>query len=374
MITLAQVCADEAATVSETAPLNDLPERWDADWQDLAHHASEANPFAECWFMRAAIVNLGTAPGDRMITVWRKDTLIGMIAVTTARRYGRIPVRHIQNWTHYHCFLGVPLVRAGSETLFWTVVLATLDAAEWAPGFLHIVGLDPAGPVFQTLQSTRQADVVHRSERAMLQSALDSTRYYEANVRAKKRKEIRRLRARLHAQGQVELDHLAPDEPIGPWIDQFLRLEQAGWKGRKGTALATHVATKKFFEQSLAGAHRAARLQMVRLTVDQKPIAMLVNFITPPGAYAFKIAFDEDYARFSPGVLLKIDTLTMLDRPDIDWTDSCAVEDHPMINSLWAERRPIVRVTVPLAGMSRKTIFHATRTVETVAARLRGRL
>ena len=112
---------------------------------------------------------------------------------------------------------------------------------------------------------------------------------------------------------------------------------------------------------------------MLRLTLDAKPIAMLVNFITPPGAFAFKIAFDENCARFSPGVLIKIENLKMLDREDVDWTDSCAVEDHPMINSLWAERREIVRVTVPLAGARRKALFSAARGLETLAATLRGK-
>jgi CelD/BcsL family acetyltransferase involved in cellulose biosynthesis len=100
---------------------------------------------------------------------------------------------------------------------------------------------------------------------------------------------------------------------------------------------------------------------------------MLVNFITAPGGYAFKIAFDEDYARFSPGVLIKIENLKLLDRTDIAWMDSCASEDHPMINSLWAERRHIVRMTVPLAGGVRRATFHTARALERASAVVRGK-
>jgi hypothetical protein len=53
--------------------------------------------------------------------------------------------------------------------------------------------------------------------------------------------------------------------------------------------------------------------------------------------------------------------------------DSCAVEDHPMINGLWAERRAIVRVTVPLAGFGRRAEFRLCRLLERASAALRRR-
>ena len=38
--------------------------------------------------------------------------------------------------------------------------------------------------------------------------------------------------------------------------------------------------------------------------------------LTPPGAFSYKTAFDERYARFSPGVLLQRENLAMLERPE----------------------------------------------------------
>ena len=361
------------ATTVDVVPISEIPPSWDREWDDLAANASEPNPFYERWFLQPAIQHLTPAPDDRMIAVWCGETLIGMLPVTTVARYGRMPIRHIENWVHYHCFYGAPLIRAGAEAAFWSAVLALLDRVEWAPNFLHVVGLDPIGPAFEALKKTRRADIVHRSERALLCSDLDPQSYYESHVRQKKRKELRRLRSRLDELGKVAFEQLANEVTVETWTDEFLALEASGWKGREGSALNGNPATKAFFEEAVDGAHRTGKLDMLRLTLDGKPIAMLVNFTTPPGAYAFKIAFDEDYARFSPGVLLKIENLKTLDRTDIDWTDSCAVEDHPMINSLWAERREIVRVTVPLAGARRRTAFNAARSIEMLAARLRGK-
>ncbi len=361
------------AAVAEIVALNAIPTTWDKDWTDLAHHASEPNPFAECWFMRPAICHLAAQANARMVAVWQGKLLLGLIPLELASRYGRLPIQHVQNWVHYHCFYGAPLIRAGQEHVFWTAVLALLDADSWASNFLHIVGLDPKSPVIASLRDIRSTDIVHRSARALLQSDLDPADYYTANVRPKKRKEIRRLRSRLDELGAVEFTSLDADGSVDRWINEFLTLEASGWKGREGSALGGTASTKSFFEAAVRGAHCAGRLEMLRLTLDSKVIAMLINFMTPPGGFAFKIAFDEDYARFSPGVLIKIENLKVLGRAEIDWMDSCAVEDHPMINSLWAERRDIVRVTVPLAGARRKTIFRGARLIEQTAAWVRGR-
>ncbi|MEV8367911.1 hypothetical protein, partial [Streptomyces niveus] len=45
----------------------------------------------------------------------------------------------------------------------------------------------------------------------------------------------------------------------------------------------------------------------------------------------------------------------------------CAVEDHPMIDSLWAQRRSVVRVSVPLSGWRRGAAFRLARAAEDAA-------
>ena len=100
---------------------------------------------------------------------------------------------------------------------------------------------------------------------------------------------------------------------------------------------------------------------------------MLVNFLTPPGSFSFKTVFNEAWARFSPGVLIQLENLKILDDPRIAWMDSCAVEDHPMIDSLWTERRAIVRVSVPLKGARRRAVYGLCTGLERLSAAVRGR-
>ena len=83
---------------------------------------------------------------------------------------------------------------------------------------------------------------------------------------------------------------------------------------------------------------------------------------------AIKTAFDERFARFSPGVLLQRENLAILERPDIAWTDSCAAADHPMIDHIWRERRAIARLSIAIGGPLRRMLFACL-----VAAELRRR-
>ena len=101
---------------------------------------------------------------------------------------------------------------------------------------------------------------------------------------------------------------------------------------------------------------------------------MLVNLLAPPGAFAFKTTFDESYARFSPGVLIQLENLHILEREEIAWVDSCAMDNHPMIDSLWSGRRTIVRVTVRLRGLRRYLVHAVCRALECGSAALRLRL
>jgi hypothetical protein len=72
-------------------------------------------------------------------------------------------------------------------------------------------------------------------------------------------------------------------------------------------------------------------------------------------------------------VLIELENLKrVLGDPAIDWMDSCAVADHPMINSLWGERRSIVQITLPLSGPRRRLTHALCRSAERASAAVRA--
>jgi CelD/BcsL family acetyltransferase involved in cellulose biosynthesis len=365
-------------TVRVVDPLS-LSDDLAAAWDRLAEAASEPNPFAERWCLQSALHLLDPERHARLVMVrdGSDGPVIGIMPVAAATHYGRLPLRHVTGWAHPNHFLGSPLVRAGFESLFWSILLGWCDAVPWARTMLHVPRLAEDGPLHCALVDVArvrggEAEVVHREERALLDSDLSPTDYWDAAVRPKKRKELRRQANRLAEQGEVRFRRWQAGEAIDPWIDAFLDLEAHGWKGRAGSALASHSDTEAWFRAILAGAAEAGRLDMRALDLDDRPLAMLINFVSPPGGFSFKTAFDEDYARFSPGVLLQQANLDLLDDARIQWVDSCAAPGHPMIDSVWRERRALLWINIPLSTSGDRLRFTMLTKAERFWRRWKG--
>ena len=346
----------------------DSPEARTA-WDALAACAAEPNPFHESWYLLAALRALDPAGMVKVLRFEAEGTLAGIMPLRSERRYYGWPIPHLAGWVHANCFLGTPLVARGLEREFWRALLDWADRHAARGLFLHLAQMPLSGPVNEALQAVlheqrRPAALVHREQRALLASDLSPEAYFEASLSGKKRKELRRQYTRLAELGEVEVVRTSDDAGLARWIEEFLALEHSGWKGSNGSALASHPTTARLFKEALFGAAAHGRLERLTLTLDDQPIAMLANFITVPGAFSYKTAFDERYARYSPGVLVQRENLALLTAEGIAWCDSCAAADHPMIDHIWRERRAIGRLSIAIGGDLRRTLFAGLVRVE----------
>ena len=331
-------------------------------WDALAQCAAEPNPFHESWYMLAALRAHDPAGSVKLLRVEVGGDLAGIMPLEPKRRYYRWPIPHLTGWSHPNCFLGQPLVARGLEKPFWRAVLDWADQNAGRALFLHLLHMPLDGTLHRALQAVlaeqgRTAALVHREERAMLASDQSPQDYFEASMSGKKRKELRRQYTRLSELGVLTFERRSDDAQLARWLEDFMALEHSGWKGAQGSALSSHQTTSRMFKEALFGAAARGRLERLTLSLDDEPIAMLANFITPPGAYSYKTAFDERYARFSPGVLIQRENLTLLERGDIAWCDSCAAADHPMIDHIWRERRALGRLSIAIGGKLRRALF-----------------
>lgn len=341
-----------------------------AAWEALAKHAIEPNPFFEPWFLLPSLAQFAKDGSCAIFAYYDGALLAGVMPLATERSYYGYPVPHVSAWLHDNAFCGAPLVAKSSERAFWQALLAKLDTAYSRALLLHLPQLPSRSPLTASLDAVlnmtvRPSYIALKSERAMLSSLLGPEAYFEQAMSTKKRKELRRQHKRLAEEGALTFERTEGPDGIEAWVTDFLALEAAGWKGEAGSALASADATRTFFTETLTGAARAGRLERLALRLDGKPIAMLANFLCAPGAFSFKTAFDERYARFSPGLLLQIENLHLLGREDIDWADSCAAQGHPMIERIWREKRTISARNVAIGGPIRRFAFQQLKAYET---------
>ncbi len=333
----------------------------DAEWDMLAAASVEPNPFFERWFLQPSLDAFDPAGRVLLAQLRVDDKLAGLLPLHYATTYYGRPVPHVATWLHDNAFCGVPLIARGFEAVFWAMLLRWIDDHAGAAAFLHLPAVPENSAPDDALctlaqENRRRIGVVERSERALLASELSPEEYFEGSLSNKKRKELRRQARRLGEQGTLSVERAQTVEAVAIFADQFLELEAASWKGRAGSSLASDPARARFFRESLIGAAKAGRVEGLSLRLDDRPIAMLATFLTPPGAFSFKTAFDEEHARLSPGVLLQKENLDLLARAEIDWCDSCAAPDHPMIDHFWREQRSLVSRNLAIGGRVRRAI------------------
>jgi CelD/BcsL family acetyltransferase involved in cellulose biosynthesis len=366
------------AATCELVASSTLPDLVD-EWRALTEDAVESNVFYKPSLLIPALDAF--AEKDVAVAVVRDASrrLIGLAPVAPLKGYSRLPVRYMATWRHMHCFFAAPIVRRGAEAAFFT---ALFGAADRRGAFLRLSHLAADGPLYAAAIAAAQADgrlvaPSGRYARAILFGGYQTEAHLERALSGKRRKEFRRLRARLSEIGPVGFERLADPAALSQWTEEFFAVEAAGWKGEAGTALALDPASSRFLREALARAMAIGALHFCRLRVGEKTIAMGINFIGREGlgesAYAFKIAFDESFARFSPGVMLEIEMMKDFEsREGLLFIDSCAQANHPMIDRLWTDRRVIEALNFSRKDLVGKAIFRLLTGLERASERRRA--
>ncbi|QDT53409.1 hypothetical protein Pan44_14260 [Caulifigura coniformis] len=352
-------------------------------WDDLAANACDPNVFYERWFLAPAIAAFGAGRQVAIACVYRgstrKDVAPGMV--------GLFPIELIQPrwpgarslklfWNQY-TFLQTPLVRLGHSVETWEAFLAWADERSGCDVIdLPLVrGEGAVGKALVEVAYRRKPATLISSihTRALLRRCTSEEECLAAALTTKQRHQYERQARRLSEQGGIEYRRLEPQDDAAQWVEWFVELESRGWKGEARTALAAEAVDCEFVRSALLAAASAGRLQAIGIWQNDRPIALKLNFLANPGSFAFKIAYDEAFAKFSPGVLLELENIRAFhEGTDAAWMDSCAAPDHPMINRIWRDRVLLQHVLLS-TGTRKGDLAIGLRPLGRVMRRLVGR-
>ena len=348
------------------AVINDLTalEKYIPAWEDLAANAIEPNAFYEPWMMMPAVRAFGAGRRLQFALVLADEParddgaplLCGIFPLERQSHFQglsrKLPFKTLRLWKHKYCYLCTPLVREGYGRQVIAAFFDWLDSGSHNCPLMEFRFIAGDGQFNDLLTDyfERHAKLHYISMyflRAMFRPTIDADTYLCAALSAKHRKMIRRQEMQMSAMGLLEYDALLPGDDVAVWIEEFLRLEASGWKGRENTAIASDESDQSYFRSITKEAFRRGRLSMQALRLDGRPIAYKCDFPTGRGLFTFRIAFDENYARNSPGMLLEIENVRRLHaRSQIEWVDSCNDSFSSMFNRLWPARRTILDVVV----------------------------
>ena len=117
------------------------------------------------------------------------------------------------------------------------------------------------------------------------------------------------------------------------------------------------------------------------LSLDGRCIGGLVSFRVGRGLFTWKTGMDDVYKRYSPGtqILLEASRQAIAD-PGIDYIDSLADSGHPIAEHIWAGRRSMALLFIPLnrrgmvAARGLRTAYVARDSARYWAKRVLGRV
>ena len=320
----------------------------EAEWHALMAEALSPNPYYDPACVKAG-ARLARALKIQVVSLRdRRGTLRALMPVTMGRS---LPLgqRRASAYTNPFSPLTRPFIHHAEPVAIWHGLLDGLSAN--ALPFLRLPILPNAEPaataLFKAL-SERSGGLSVISERTRAGVAIDPAEEasFSLPLSTKKRKELRRLRRRLAERGDVTVTtHTGARDRVDA-AAAFPELEQAGWKGRGGTAMALNADTANLFRTYVSDTAFPVEVIVHALRVDGKPIAMFITLTAGGSAFIWKTAFDENFAAFSPAGLLILDLAEDLVKRGIMLIDSCASDAVSMADIYFGDRIPFMDALV----------------------------
>lgn len=322
-------------------------------WRSLAARTGEPNIFQDPDFLLPSAKALGYDREIEALAVWegqpadpRRPRLLGVLPFVRRRPWG-VPITVAQSVCNAYGPSGTPVVETEAGL---SVTDALIDAFATTPELPRLLlvpmfALDsaPAKAIGQ-----RPAPKVHLGGhlRAVLKTELTGEAYVTRMRRPKQRKRLAQQRRQLEKLGEVTT-RVNTGLAVGQAADRFLELEKSGWKGRRGTAMGVNEASRAMFRDLSTRLGRREQCEIHELCLDGRTIAAFVLLLAGPRGWLWKGAYDEAYARYSPGQLLTVDLIReVLDSHPGIFIDSCATPDHPMIDHVFRERLALADVLI----------------------------
>lgn len=290
-------------------------------------------------------------------------------------------------WSNPFGPLGTPLVDAEGAAETLDNLLDAIGRPEAKlPGIIVFPDLRLEGRFSQLARAVAigrdlPLTVTNTYERPMLESLEDGESYLRGALNKNHLREMRRQFRLLSELGSVTYNVARQPDEIRVRMEEFLALEASGWKGRKRSAMVNDRLRAAFAREAITNLAEADQVRIHTLDLNGRAIASMVVFIMAGEAYTWKTAFDETYARYSPGKLLVADlTEWHLDDANIQRTDSCAMPDHPIMARFWKEREAMGTLVVGLRSNADRDVrqvgaqLHMYRNTRNIARILRDKV
>lgn len=340
-------------------------------YAQLADKALSPNIFFEPAMLQPALQHLAP-PGVSVVTATAQQNGQPIAALPVwrpTRRYGPLPgPLPLAAWHHPYSLDGTPLAASDAPETALEALFERLARRTDGPPVLLINMMRTDGPLWPVMRdliaaSGRRMQIIRQVARAGVKLPQEAVN--TATLRSLTSKNsvqsVNKSRRKLATMGEVTHQIARRPDELAAALDIFLALEAGGWKGNRGTALAT-IGHDGFARQALRNLAASGRAR-IDLTMLERPgedpqaiagtAILRAGTATEPVWMPWKTAYDEAYTDCAPGTLTLADlTSHLLDEAKDTGSpfllDSLAAEDSVIAKRLWRERWTLVDVIIDL--------------------------
>jgi hypothetical protein len=329
--------------------------------RELAERSVDPNPFFLPEFLEPAIRAFGRK-GLRLATYSDREDLRFFAPVLTSGG----PVlggRRFSVWAHSYAPLGSPLIDRDMSREVGDALIRHMRRSGrtlFTAPHLPLTGA--------TAEVLREAAKRHgfsidaeRQMRPVLYPALaDGTAEFDRMVSQRRRRELDRQLRRLCEAGAVSFMSARTASEIEAAFNAFVTLESSGWKGRSGTAMARRHQVREFARIAVMQLAQVGHAAIDIMRVGDKAVAALIRLDQGNLSIPWKIAFDEEYAAFSPGKQLMCDeTRRWFSYATVARVDPVCEQDNALMAPLWRDREPYGTLFVSSSRLGIRTRLRA---------------
>lgn len=361
----------EWVSVRDWSKLQDLIE----DWRELLAESVWPNPCFSPEFLLPLLEHRAGETDVSVYTARRGGKLVGLIPIARSSVY-RLPIRAASVWRPDFSFDGTPLLHQRFAGEVFETFLGELSKQG-----TRLLSMDTASAgdemsrVLESVRSRPEYSVFYRDswERAALRPSGTADEYFQKQLSKNRRKKIRQNLKRLGQKGDLNCEVSQEGDDIVQWLHEFIELEASGWKGKQNSAIGAENSAQRFVEDLVNGLRGRQEVHFSKLTLDQRPIAMLLDISLGSRIYGYKTAYDESLAEYSPGALMEYENLKHLHTTQCHLFDGCSSPDNELINSFYADRLSFQNLVLGLSRSVAPVVNHVLPTLQTLANRIRRR-
>lgn len=236
---------------------------------------------------------------------------IAPLMQTVVHKIG-VPFRTLQFMANAHSDETGFLVR-GNENQFYIQFIEFLFERRSEFDFLNFMLLPTNDTFVEMVRAQRELNHFYWGIRPGVASPVlklfPRFDHYLAGLSKKSRYNVRKKRREIEKVSGFEIKSLFGESDVEEFLEYVEQIERNSWKFAEGKSLLSKENVWKFYRSIIQIAAQNGNFRGFILFLKGKPAAYEMVFAIEKEIFSLKIAYDAEWAKYSPGFVLKTDVI-----------------------------------------------------------------